>query len=94
MEPISSILFKIYRGTPQHSDWMVACLQGAWPALVGERLAHVCRPAAFSKSSLVIEILDADWEGALRSMKKELLEKLRLATADEVLQLSFRCAQD
>ena len=76
MEPISSVLFKIYRGTPQHADWMVACLQGAWPALVGERLASVCRPAAFNKATLVIEVLDADWDGALRSTRKELLEKL------------------
>jgi hypothetical protein len=90
MEPISTILFKIYRGTPQHSDWMVACLQGVWPSLLGERLAQVCRPASFSGSTLVIEVLDSDWAGALRSTRKQLLEKLRNATADEVLRLEFR----
>jgi hypothetical protein len=91
MERISSVLFKIYRGTPQHAEWMVACLQGAWPALVGERLAQVCRPVAFSKSTLVIEILDRDWESALKSTKRELLDKVRRATENEVLEISFRC---
>jgi hypothetical protein len=90
MEPIGTLLFKIYRGTPQHADWMVACMQGAWPALVGEKLAQVCRPCAFSKSTLTIEIMDPDWEGALRSTKTELLEKLRLVTEDEVRHLSFK----
>ena len=91
MEPISSVLFKIYRGTPQHAEWMVACLQGAWPALVGERLAQVCRPVAFSKFKLTIEILDRDWEGALKSTKTQLLDKVRRATDNEVLEISLRC---
>ena len=94
MEPISSLLFKIYRGTPQHPDWMVTCLQGAWPALVGERLAQVCRPSAFDKSTLVIAIMDPDWEGALRSAQEELVEKLRLITGDEVRHLSFQLHTD
>ena len=90
MEPISSLLFKIYRGTPQHPDWVVACLQGAWRTLVGERLAQVCRPSAFDKSTLVIEILDSDWEGAIRSARGELVERLRLVTGEEVQHLSFK----
>ena len=94
MEPIAALLFKIYRGTPQHPDWMVACMQGAWPAFVGERLARVCRPSAFNKSTLVIEIMDPEWEDALRSMQDELLEKIRLATGDEVLRLSFTVSHE
>lgn len=90
MDPIGTLLFKIYKGTPQHADWMVACLQGAWSGLVGERLAQVCRPCAFSNSNLVIEILDSDWEGALRGTEVELLEKLRLATEGEVRHLTFK----
>jgi len=90
MEPIATLLFKIYKGTPQHADWMVACLQGAWPSLVGERLAQVCRPCAFSQSMLMIEITDPDWEGALRATEPELREKLRRATDDEVSHLSFK----
>ncbi len=92
MEPISTVLFRIYRGTPQHSEWMIACLEGAWTRLVGETLARVCRPLEFHKSNLVIEILDRDWEGALKSTRRELLEKLRRATGDEVQHLSFRGA--
>jgi hypothetical protein len=57
--------------------------------LVGERLAAVCRPGGFSAGRLKIEILDADWGIALRSMEKELAEKLRAATGDEVSRVSF-----
>lgn len=57
--------------------------------MVGERLAAVCRPRGFSDGRLKIEILDADWGVALRSMEKELSEKLRTATGDEVSRVSF-----
>jgi predicted nucleic acid-binding Zn ribbon protein len=89
METVAALLYGIFRGTPQHSDWIVACLQGAWPGLVGERLAVVCRPAALADGRLKIEILDADWAVALRSMDKELLAKLQAATGGEVTRISF-----
>jgi hypothetical protein len=89
MEPISVLVYKIFRGTPQHSEWMVSCLQGAWPGIVGEKLAQVCQPAAFEDSRLVIEILDRDWDQAIRSTEKELLVKIRQTTGDEVRRLSF-----
>jgi predicted nucleic acid-binding Zn ribbon protein len=89
METVAALLYRIFRGTPQHSDWMVACLQGAWPGLVGARLAAVCRPAAFADGKLKVEILDSDWAGALCSMEKELLDKLQTATGGEVTRVSF-----
>ncbi len=89
MEPVATLIYGIFRGTQQHSDWVVACLQGAWPGLVGERLASVCRPSAFLEGKLKIEILDEDWAQALRSMERQLLEKLQAATGNEVVRLTF-----
>jgi hypothetical protein len=89
MEAVAALIYKIFRGTPQHPEWMVACLQGAWPGLVGERLAAVCRPIAFSDGRLKIEILDDDWAQALRSIEKQLLEKIGTATGGEVSRISF-----
>jgi len=91
METVATLVFKIYRGTPQHADWVVACLQGAWPRLVGETLARVCSPSSIAGSRLTIEILDADWAQAIRSMREELTDKLRTATDREVQHLSFCC---
>jgi hypothetical protein len=89
LEPLSSVLFSINRGKPNHGEWVIACLQGAWPKLLGERLAAVCRPARFEGSDLQIEILDHAWESAVKSVKAALLDKLRTATAGEVKTISF-----
>jgi hypothetical protein len=56
---------------------------------VGDRLAAVCRPIAFAKGSLRVEILGRDWESTLRSMERELLQKLRTATDGEVIRITF-----
>jgi len=83
-------MLSLYRGMPNHGEWMVACLQGAWPKLVGERLAKVCRPVALENSMLEIQIDDRDWEDALRSIQPMLLKKLQTVTSGEVTALSFR----
>jgi hypothetical protein len=90
MEPVSSILFSLYRGTQQHGEWIVACLEGAWPGIVGERLAEVCRPLAFKDSNLVVEITDMSWEKAVKSVKRDMAEKLRAATSGEVQSISLK----
>jgi hypothetical protein len=86
-------MLSLYRGMPNHGDWIVACLEGAWPKLVGDRLAEVCRPVAFKNSELEIEILDRDWEDAVKSVQPELLKKLRTATSGEVTALSIKTPQ-
>jgi hypothetical protein len=93
LEQLFSVLLLLYRGTPQHSEWVVACLNGAWPKLLGERLAAVCRPARFEGSELVVEILNNDWEKAVQSVKPMLLEKLRTATAGEVKTIAVVSGQ-
>jgi hypothetical protein len=90
MEPVSSVLFSLYRGTPQHDEWVLACLEGAWAGIVGERLAAVCRPHSFKESSLVIAVADASWEKALKGLKKEITQKLRSATFGEVRSVSLK----
>jgi uncharacterized membrane protein len=93
MEPVSGILFSLYRGTQHHGEWIVACLEGAWPGIMGERLAKVCRPLAFKDFDLVVEITDAAWERALRSVKKNIAEKLRAATSGEVRSITLKRIQ-
>ncbi len=89
MEPISNILFGLFRGTPRHAEWMIACLEGAWQSLVGERIAAVCRPARFGDSRLTVEVLDPAWEKPLREMTRELLVIVRERTGGEVQDLVF-----
>jgi len=89
MEPVSTILFTLFRGTPRHGEWMIACLEGAWPWLMGERISRVCRPLRFDRSRLTIEIADAAWVETLRGMKPELLGRLRQATGGEIHELDF-----
>jgi predicted nucleic acid-binding Zn ribbon protein len=89
MESISSILYSLYRRTPRHGEWVVGCLEGTWPKLLGERLASVCRPQTLKSSVLYIEVLDSAWQEALLGVKKDLEEKLRTATGGEVQRVRF-----
>jgi hypothetical protein len=84
LEQLFGVLLSLHRGTARYGDWVIACLSGAWPRLLGDRLAAACRPARFDGSKLVVEVLDADWTEAIKSVQPELLEKLKAATAGEV----------
>jgi hypothetical protein len=92
MESVSTILFSLYRGTPLHQEWVVACLEGAWKGLLGEKVANICRPRALNRTELVVEVLEKEWLPALSSMKQELLLRIGRATGGEVQQLSLRTA--
>lgn len=92
MQAVGDLIFGLYRGTPQEGEWIIACLEGAWAALVGERLAQVCRPALFEEGCLTIQILDPSWVDALQGMGAELREKIRAATHNEVRHVRFRTA--
>jgi len=89
LEPLSRLLFSLYKGQPNHGQWVVVCLEGSWVKILGERLAAVCRPSSFENSELKIEVLDPEWNKAIQSVKPEMLEKLRSATANEVKRISF-----
>jgi hypothetical protein len=90
LERLFSILLSLHRGTPRHGEWILACLDGAWPSLIGDRLAAVCRPVRLERSELVVEILDRGWEEAVRSIESALLERLETATSGTIKTLSFR----
>jgi hypothetical protein len=90
VEQVFSILLGACRGTPRHSNWVLACLEGAWSKLVGGRLAAVCRPVGLNGTELVVEILDRDWEDALKSVQSNLQQKLESATMGFVKTLSFQ----
>ena len=89
MEPLSAVLFSLYQGTPLHEDWLVACLQGAWPGLLGEAIANACRPVRVKGRELTVEVADAAWLPALTGMKAELLERIRAAAGKEIQRLTF-----
>ncbi len=89
MEPLFSVLFSANREMPNHGEWVVACLNGAWPKLLGERLAAVCRPIRFENSRLVVEIIDKEWMEAVKDVKSALLDKLRSTTAGEVRAIAI-----
>jgi hypothetical protein len=90
MEPVSTVLFSLFRGTPQHEEWVVSCLGGAWPGLLGSRLAGICRPLALEKSHLVVEVLDPVWMQALADLREQILAKLQAATGGEIQTLAFK----
>jgi len=93
MEPISNILFSLYRGTPKHDGWVLACLQGAWAGIVGHRIAEVCHPASFSHHSLRVEVTDASWQQPLEEMREQLLAKIQSGSNGEVQQLLISSGQ-
>lgn len=93
MEPVAGVLYSLFRGSPAHREWVVNCLQGAWPAIVGQGIARVCRPAVFDGSGLRIAVEDPAWEDALASMRDELRERILRATGGEVRRISFFVAQ-
>ncbi len=90
MEQLFGVLLSLYKGTPGHGEWVVTCLQGAWAKIVGDRLASVCRPAMFSGSELVVEIVNPGWEEAVNSVRPVLVEKLNMAAPGLVKTLSLR----
>jgi len=89
MEPVSLVLYSLFRGTPRHGEWVVACLEGAWPGIVGEAISRACKPWSCNGSSLVVRIEDPAWEGPLKTVKEDVLAKIRLATGGEVRELAF-----
>jgi hypothetical protein len=92
LDQLFGVMFSLGRGMPNKSEWVIACLEGAWPKLLGERLAGVCRPVSFRGAELVIEIRGRDWEDAIKNIRPALLEKLRAATAGEIASLSIKVA--
>ncbi len=90
MESVSNTIYTLYRGTPFHCEWIVACLDGAWNGVLGDRIANTCRPVALRNSDLVVEVMEKAWFPVLSGMKQELLQRIHHATGGEVRQLIFR----
>jgi len=89
MDRVSNILLSLFSQTPHHGDWVVACLEGSWPGILGETIAQVCSPIALRGSLLIVEIRDPAWEPALQSMKDEMSGRLRKASGGAVKKLHF-----
>jgi hypothetical protein len=89
MEPVSSVIYSLFRGTSRHAEWVVACLEGAWPGLLGERLAAMCRPVNLEGTRLEICVLDPAWVEPLRECSGDLLERIQQATRSEVRSIKL-----
>lgn len=89
MDRVFDILFSLQRGTPRHGQWVVECLRGAWPRLVGDRLASVCLPADLTDAVLKIEVADGAWLDTVRGVQAELQDRLYAVTLGEVKTLKI-----
>ncbi len=90
MESIAKTLFLLYRQSPHHEEWIVACLEGMWRGLMGENIARVCRPIELHSGQLIVAVVDAAWHPVLSRMAPELLERIRSATDNQVQRLKLR----
>ena len=90
MDSLRDVLFALFRGTKHHDTWVTSCLEGAWPSLLGERIARICRPVNLRHGELTIEVRDSAWKEALFGMKDDLLRRLRSASGGEVTDLRVR----
>ena len=89
MDRAFDILFSLQRGTPRHGQWVVECLKGSWPVLVGDKLAGVCRPADLTDTVLTVEVTDRAWRDTVRGLQSELQDKLFSVTGGEVKRLKI-----
>lgn len=89
MDRAFDILFSLQRGTSRHGQWVVECLKGSWPRLVGDRLASVCRPAGLKETVLTVEVTDEAWLDTVRGLQEELQDKLSSVTGGEVKRLKI-----
>jgi len=87
MDRAFRILFSLQRGTPRHGQWVVECLRGSWDRIVGRRLAAVCRPETLKGAVLRVQVMDPEWMDTVKSLRGEILEKLRSETCGEVSSL-------
>jgi len=90
MDALKDVLFTLFRKTPHHDSWVIACLEGAWSGILGEGIARICRPLKLLHGELVIEVLDPAWKPALSGMKAELARRLRSASGGAVTGVKFR----
>jgi hypothetical protein len=90
VESLSGVIFHMFRGSERHGPWIVACLEGAWPRLVGARIAEVCAPVAWERGRLFVEVRDVAWSDTLAAVKGDLLERIRAGTDGEVSELELR----
>jgi hypothetical protein len=89
VKQIFGVVLSLFNEKPENREWVVACLEGAWPTLVGERLAAVCKPVSFNGAELVVKMRDHAWEDAIADMKPALLKKLQTATQGKISAISL-----
>jgi predicted nucleic acid-binding Zn ribbon protein len=88
MDRAGNVLRKLGLGGPDAAEELA---RAAWPRAVGKRIAARTRPVAFSDGCLVIEVEDPVWLEHLRTMRAQILPRLKKLTGPEVVKaLDFR----
>jgi hypothetical protein len=90
VEQAFGVIFSLYKENSANDEWIVSCLEGAWPKLLGGKLSQVCRPAFYKNSELVIDVIESGWDEAVKSVQLELEKKLAAATAGHVRKIRIR----
>jgi predicted nucleic acid-binding Zn ribbon protein len=74
---------------------VLAAVQAAWSAALGERLALAAQPVSERAGTVTVECADAVWAHELDLMQETLLERLREALGDRAPEaLRFRVKKD
>jgi len=87
MEPLSRVLFSLYQDEPHYGDWVIACLEQAWPGLVGPEMAGFSRPVSFCRQVLTVEVPDPVWRSAVAGLENDILRKLRSETGLDIRKI-------
>jgi predicted nucleic acid-binding Zn ribbon protein len=88
MDRAGNLLRKLGLDAPDAAEELA---RAAWPRAVGKRIAARTRPVAFLDGCLVVEVEDSVWLTHLRTMRAQILPRLRrFAGTDTVKALEFR----
>ncbi|HVX67941.1 MAG TPA: DUF721 domain-containing protein [Bryobacteraceae bacterium] len=88
MDRAGNVLRKLGLGSPDAAEELA---RAAWPRAVGKRIAARTRPVAFANGCLVVEVEDPVWLEHLRTMRAQILPRVKKAAgADVITALDFR----
>jgi hypothetical protein len=72
----------------------LAQMNAEWASIVGEKLAHICRPAYIRKKTLVIDVFDTSFMEPLEYLRVNILESVVRQTGKEAIEsISLRLRQ-
>jgi hypothetical protein len=85
--PIMERAARVFRRTKQSRSLLTdeQALSALWPAAVGKAIAAHTSRIRVVRTILVIEVEDAIWQRQLRTLERQILDRVRLFTPDLAL---------